>query len=396
MNILFLLKTLGVGGVEVVTITLANKFASEGHNVVIYARTSREKILKDRLHENVKYYVGFGDNDCSQNVSQLHDIYVKENIEVVVNQWGLPYKPIRLARKAEMGHRVKVISFHHNDPSTNGKLKSAEKSLKVSRNAIEKCIEQIKCSIVKKVTSASMKYTYKHSDKFMVLSESYLNHLGKFIGVPLEPKMGVLKNPITIDNTGFLFDGKNKKKEVVFCGRLDNEQKCVYRVLDVWKILQRDCKDWILRLIGDGPDREALQEKCVRENIENVFFEGYQNPLQYYQRASILMMTSDFEGFPLVLAECMAFGVVPCVFDSFAAVHDILSNGKNGLIVEPDASGSFSSVKMAENIKTIMVDERMLHSMARAAIETSSLYSIDSIYKCWVAIIKDLLAEKIK
>lgn len=70
-------------------------------------------------------------------------------------------------------------------------------------------------------------------------------------------------------------------------------------------------------------------EKQVRElKLRNVSFEGFQNPKEYYERASILLLTSEFEGFPLVLPECMSFGVIPAVYGSYSAVYDIVEDGK--------------------------------------------------------------------
>lgn len=389
MNILFLLKTLGVGGVEVVTATLANKFADEGHNVAIFAREYRENNLSNRLSPKIHVYIGHGDNDGKQNVYDLHNVYLKEDIQVVINQWGLPYKPIRLARKAEKGHRVKVISFHHNDPSANGKLNSVDMKIRKTRNLLKLFLLRIQRLVYRFITSSSMRYTYKHSDRFMVLSASYLEHLRKFIRVPSERKQGVLMNPVTIDKGMFVYSPSEKKKEVVFCGRLDNVQKCPCRVLDVWNILSQKNSQWSLRFVGDGPDKEHLEEYVRQRQLKNVYFEGFQNPVEYYKKASILVMTSDFEGFPLVLAECMSFGVVPCVYDSFAAVRDIIKNNQNGLIIEK-VNGLFSADEMASCLAKILSNDSLRESMARNAIETSKKYSTDSIYKLWETALKEI------
>ena len=103
-------------------------------------------------------------------------------------------------------------------------------------------------------------------------------------------------------------------------------------------------------------------------------------------------MTSDFEGFPLVLAECMSFGVVPCVYDSFAAVHDIIEDDVNGLIIEKE-NGNFSAEKMATRLAEIMSDEQKLDMMAQKLIETSKRYSIDSVYEQWMENLTQLMKK---
>ena len=100
----------------------------------------------------------------------------------------------------------------------------------------------------------------------------------------------------------------------------------------------------------------------------------------------ILFLTSEFEGFPLVLAECMSFGVVPVVFGNYSAVYDIIEDGKDGLII-PKTCESFNAAVMAERMATVMIDKRRLEKMAIAAIEKSKDYSIDKIYQQWCEIL---------
>ena len=389
MNILFLLRSVGVGGVEVVSVELANKFVQEGHNVSIFARESRKLNSLNRLSPKINVHIGVGDNACKKNVALLHKVYVDENIDVVVNQWGLSFMPIRLARKAEQGHAVKIISFYHNDPLVNGQIKNVEKKISCCRNFAKRFFLVLKYYIVKKITSVSMKYVYYRSNRFMVLSYGYLRHLQNFINVPPEDKQGVLQNPITIDCQNYEYNALQKKKELLFCGRMDNVQKCVFRVLDVWAQLQNVFPDWSLVLIGEGPDRVAIENSAKERGLKNISFEGFQKPLPFYKSASCLIMTSEFEGFPLVLAECMVFGVVPCVYDSFDAVHDIIRDNQNGVIVEK-INGLFSAKEMADRLAEIMSDDCRRETMAQNAIETSKKYSIDSIYKQWEIVLREI------
>ena len=67
MNILFLLKSLDVGGVEIVTTMLANKFCQEGHHVVIWAFYRGVSSVEDRLYKNVHVVYGNG-YEISKNV----------------------------------------------------------------------------------------------------------------------------------------------------------------------------------------------------------------------------------------------------------------------------------------------------------------------------------------
>ena len=108
------------------------------------------------------------------------------------------------------------------------------------------------------------------------------------------------------------------------------------------------------------------------------------------QNPSLCSLTSEFEGFPLVLAECMSFGVVPAVYGSYSAVYDIIEDAVDGVIV-PKTEEGFNSSEMAERIKCLMEDNIKLNSMALAAIEKSKNYSIDKIYDQWKVVFEKFI-----
>lgn len=120
-----------------------------------------------------------------------------------------------------------------------------------------------------------------------------------------------------------------------------------------------------------------------------VGFEGFKEPQPYYERASILVLASEYEGFPLVLAECMSFGVIPIVYDSYSAVHDIIDDGIDGIIVPYNASGFVPEI-MAMQLSLLMCDEDRRKNMSVNAMKKSNDYSLDYIYKQWESIFSDI------
>ena len=77
-----------------------------------------------------------------------------------------------------------------------------------------------------------------------------------------------------------------------------------------------------------------IENQITNYKLKRVSLEGFKRPDNYYKRASILLLTSEFEGFPLVLAESMSFGVIPVVYGSFSAIYDIIENNKDGIICD--------------------------------------------------------------
>ena len=92
--------------------------------------------------------------------------------------------------------------------------------------------------VVNGITAASMRYVYKYSDIYILLSESYRLEFIEFAKIKNPTKLLVQTNPVTIDTSGFTFNPANKQKEIVYVGRIDYNQKRVYRVIDIWALLE--------------------------------------------------------------------------------------------------------------------------------------------------------------
>lgn len=381
-NILFLLKGLEIGGLEVVTAVLANKFVEEGHQVSVYSFLGGKHSIADRFDARIKLYQQDDYSRSKENVAKLRKVLVDDKIDIIINQWGLPYTPIKTARKAAKGLDVKIISVYHNAPSFNGRIQKLNIALMGCENLMKRLALRLMRFAFKKVTSRAMAYIYRHSDLFLVLSPSYIEEFKRFTGVSDDRYLQVLTNPITVEHDGYEYAFNEKQKEIIYVGRLDFVQKRVYRVIDTWNYLEERFPDWRLTIVGDGEDRENLENHVKYLGLKRVSFEGFQKPIDYYKRASILLLTSDFEGFPLVLAECMSFGVIPAVYNSYSAVCDIIDDGKDGIVL-PYHKNGYQAEEAAGMIANIMKDDGKREQMALAAIKKSKEYSVEKIYSEW-------------
>lgn len=381
-NIFFLLKGLEIGGLEVVTAVLANKFVEEGHQVSVFSFLGGKHSIADRFDARIKLYQQDDYSRSKENVAKLRKVLVDDKIDIIINQWGLPYTPIKTARKAAKGLDVKIISVYHNAPSFNGRIQKLNIALMGCENLMKRLALRLMRFAFKKVTSRAMAYIYRHSDLFLVLSPSYIEEFKRFIGVSDDRYLQVLTNPITVEHDGYEYAFNEKQKEIIYVGRLDFVQKRVYRVIDTWNYLEERFPDWRLTIVGDGEDRENLENHVKYLGLKRVSFEGFQKPIYYYKRASILLLTSDFEGFPLVLAECMSFGVIPAVYNSYSAVCDIIDDGKDGIVL-PYHKNGYQAEEAAGMIVNIMKDDGKREQMALAAIKKSKEYSVEKIYREW-------------
>ena len=389
MNILFLLRSLDIGGVEVVTAVLANKFLAEGHKVGVFAFEERSGKVKNRFDERISITIGQGYRVSKENVARLRELLIYDKVDVVINQWGLPLIPLKTLSKARAGLGVKVISVYHNDPLQNGRVQSVEAAMLRTENVLKKSILRLKQLLFRCITGYAMRMNYQHSDCFEVLSPSFVDHFKQFVKLRNASKLIVQTNPVTLNSDGFGYDACRKRQEIVYVGRVDFMQKRVHRVIETWAQLEHRFPDWQLTIVGDGEERENIERMTKDLELQRVSFEGFQQPRVYYERASLLILTSEFEGFPLVLAEAMSFGVVPVVYGSYSAVYDIIEDGKDGFIVEKNVSG-FNAAQMAERMAYLMADAQRLSQMALAAIDKSMNYSIDKIYGQWMNVMSEM------
>ena len=391
MHILFLMKTYEVGGQEVVTSTLAHCFVAHGHQVSIVCFKRPNPFMQERTDKRIRFFTLGEFCYSKENVEKLRSVLVEQKIDVVINQWGLPYIPAKVLKEAKAGLNIKTIAIYHNSPDTNARIKEVEIALFQSRNPLKTCLLKCKKAIFKAITSRSMRYVYNQSDLYMVLSPSFVDKFKDFTGIKHPDRLIVQTNPVTIDAADYVFSGEKKRKEIIYVGRIDYNQKRVYRVIDTWARLEKQFPDWQLTIVGDGPERKHVEKQAEELNLQRIRFEGFQNPKPYYERASILLLTSEYEGFPLVLAECMSFGVVPVVYGSYSAVYDIIKHQENGMIVQPQKE-KFDVNEMARNLAFVMENEQKRNEMAKNAILTSERdYSLESIYRSWEKIFNVLM-----
>lgn len=168
--------------------------------------------------------------------------------------------------------------------------------------------------------------------------------------------------------------------KAICVGRL-NEQKGYEYLFDAWAIVSRRHPDWVLNAYGSGEIKEQLQERINEKGISNTLIlnEPTSDIIDKYLESSIYIMSSRFEGFPMVLLEAMSCGL-PCVsFDCPNGAKDIIEDGRNGFLVE------YLNVNaLAESICKLIEDESLRKMLGQTAKEDVMMYLPDSIMKLWI------------
>lgn len=390
MNILFLYRIYPCyGGVEVVTTVLANRFVADGHKVTIASIEQPNMELAEQLTQGIDLVKLEYPVTCKGNVEKLHQIVVDKKIDLIINQWGLPYKTTQLCNAAIKGTSCNLISVLHGSPYTSKVIIKAQDKVRNAGNPLSKALYSSILWAKEQVIKWSIRYNVKHNEKYILLSDGFIKPLIDYTGTKKTDNIIAIGNPVTIpvDLTGFSLE--NKKKQILYAGRMDFENKRVNRILDAWKTIANDYQDWELVLVGDGPHKQQLLKTIADENIPRVHFEGFQKdpPIRFYKDASIYMLTSDLEGFGLVIIESMSFGVVPIVYGSYEAVYDIIEEDWSGFIT-PMPYANENSVKC---LRTLIENEDKRKQMAVAAMERAKLFTVDSVVKQWYKVFEEVV-----
>jgi glycosyltransferase involved in cell wall biosynthesis len=129
--------------------------------------------------------------------------------------------------------------------------------------------------------------------------------------------------------------------------------------------LHRECRSILVRFIGDGPDRAALERDARQRGLDDcVRFEGAVSQdriVDFYRRAAIFALPSFAEGIPVVLMEAMAMEI-PCVTTFVNGIPELIRDTSDGLLVPPS-----DDVALAAAIACLMDDGALRKRLGASA-----------------------------
>lgn len=178
----------------------------------------------------------------------------------------------------------------------------------------------------------------------------------------------------------------NSHKQVIAVGRYV-PQKGFDRLIPAWQLVARKHPDWILRIYGDGM-REQLQQQIDSLGITAscILEPTVSNIVDKYCESSIFALSSRFEGFGMVIIEAMACGVPPVSFTCPCGPRDIISDGKDGLLVE---DGNIE--QLAEKISYLIENEDIRKKMGQQARMDVQRFRIENIAEQWKQLFESLI-----
>ena len=173
---------------------------------------------------------------------------------------------------------------------------------------------------------------------------------------------------------------------ILAAGRM-SPQKGFDMLVRAWAQVAPQHPDWRLRICGDGKRRAKIERIIAKHELAgSVSLEPAARDLGgEMDKCSVFVMSSRFEGFPLILLEAMSKGMAVASFDCPTGPADIIDDHRNGLLVPPkDVDG------LAAAIGELASDADLRRRCGEAAVKTAGEYSMAAIGAQWDDLLRDL------
>lgn len=325
-----------LGGIEKDSTILAEEFVSLGHNVYFIAgkmspySNAYKPVVDQTFLPDQNHYL------CNENIRFFSEYLLHRKADVIMNQAGDILEFSLLCSEAVKNSNTKLYSVIHFDPlghitEQNDFSNSILKVNSLFNRIIKLIFYPVRYYILKKQLRSRYRKIYSNSTKVVLLSKFYIRPFLRLIGSAPGNKITAILNPSPVMHKSL---NVKRKKQILYVGRVKYWQKRTDRIIEIWEKIFRDFPDWELVIVGDGPLLNDLKEYVAVNNIERVSFKGLCNPEVYYQESEILCITSTTEGLAMVLVETVQLDCIPVAFDSFPAIHEIIRDNVNGVLIK--------------------------------------------------------------
>ena len=343
MKILFVTRGLhSQGGIERVTSVIASELAKRGYQTGIVCLQQGKPFFP--LRSEVKlHYLKKG---RALRISRLRQLYRVEKPDVVVFLGSH-----RLFMNAPAAKGLHSITWEHFNS-------------KINWHPLHKL---------------SRKIAVRTSQRIVTLTQRDADNYKRLFGAT---NAVCIPNPITIND---IEPSPLTEKRVLAVGRLAG-QKGFDMMLDAWAKTSERRNGWQLRIVGSGSHLRRLERQIselgIGDSVEII--PATKNIEAQYRQASVMAMSSRYEGFSLVLVEAMAAGLPIASFDCDMGPAEIIEDGKTGILVPPADTD-----KLAEALDKLMSDEAMRKAFAQESLVSVKRFAVDNIVARW----EKLLAE---
>lgn len=215
-------------------------------------------------------------------------------------------------------------------------------------------------------------------DKYVVLNEYDREMFKKNNNINCH----VISNPRSFDS-----DIKSEVKSNNFfaAGRFEY-QKGFDLLIQAFEIFSTKNSEWNLTIVGEGKEKDTINNLIMKYNLNGrIKIEPFtKNIKKYFLNSSTLLLSSRWEGMPMIVLEALEMGVPTIAYD-ITAVKPLITDGQQGLIVEKYDVNSYANAMLS-----IANNYELRREMGLKASAKSEEFSIENIKNNWNKLIDEL------
>lgn len=307
------------------------------------------------------------------------------------------FNDVAIYREAIKDFReCKIIFTHHFEPMAEKNFFLFKDFLydAITKKTLKKYIKVLLYPFFRRkyLKSLPQKYleAYKYSDKTVLLMNNFITPYMKYAHLSDNKKFTSIPNMLSYNDYCSVDEINHKEKTILIVSRFDERFKRLLLALKIWKELKKDpcSRDWKLKIIGSGKDYWQYIKYIKRNNIKDVHFLGQKNPMEYYKKSSIFLMTSISESWGLTITEAQQFGVIPIAFACFPSLREIIINEVNGFTIPENDINKYIKVLI-----DLINDTSKRRNIAANCINFSKKFSEEIIIERWNNLLLELKYE---
>lgn len=372
MRILYIFRSLATwGGIERILVDKMNNLvAMYNYNVYMLTSDQGDHPIPYRLDERVRL------EDLGIRFHQEYQYHGLKRLIVAKRLKSLYEK--RLSEKLCQIHPDVIVCTTADHIDSIVKLKGSVPLVVESHSICKRTIEQGRFWLLRKWYRKNYLMTLSHVNVIVALTERDAVEWRK-----LHHNVLVIPNMVNL-NEGSMSTLENKR--VIFVGRFDY-QKQPMELIKIWQRVFLSFPDWQLDIYGEGEQQGELKEFLKSHNVNITFHQPTDRIFDCYRTSSLLVSTSLFEPFGLVIPEAMSCGLPVVAYDCPYGPSSLIENEISGFLIEQNNISFF-----VDKVCLLMKDIELRRRMGKEAVLSSQKYKVSNIMPLW----KDLFDKLLK
>ena len=182
-----------------------------------------------------------------------------------------------------------------------------------------------------------------------------------------------------------------KQKTCVFVGRMASEKRVWLAIRHFIHVCEANpkLKEWTLELYGDGEEINAIKE--LIKDYPNVHYNGVSDCVQsVFMKSSIMLLTSEFEGMPLVVLEANECGVPVIAYEFGESSKEVILHRQSGILIHQGDEQSYEKA-----LSDLMWQENERIRLGNNAKEFARSFSIERIVQEWLKLFGEIKEQGI-